>query len=231
MHFIPLLPIFLGYLENQNGFKCLALNGRIYITPHVSFDESCLPSLLLTTSSLPSILSSFSPLSHIPFLVFNSNPSSSFSHLTSDNPSIQRSMPQPSSHNTPPMLTRSNHDIFKPKTLMTTCLSYTSLLEPHFVFELLSILEWCVAMVLEFQAFCSNNTWSLVPPPLNNQVVGCKWVFQFKHNSDGSVNKYKTRLVAKGFYQVLGFDFHDTYSPVIKPTTIWVVLALTISNH
>ena len=86
-------------------------------------------------------------------------------------------------------------------------------------------------MKLEFQAFCSNNTWSLVPPPLNNQVVGCKWVFQFKHNSDGSVNKYKTRLVAKGFHQVLGFDFHDAYSPIIKPTTIWVVLALTISNH
>ncbi|KAL6330660.1 hypothetical protein AAG906_003271 [Vitis piasezkii] len=60
----------------------------------------------------------------------------------------------------------------------------------------------CVSMELEFQAFCSNNTWSLVPPPLNNQVVGCKWVFQFKHNSDGSVNKYKTRLVAKGFHQV-----------------------------
>ncbi|RVX13063.1 Retrovirus-related Pol polyprotein from transposon RE1 [Vitis vinifera] len=71
---------------------------------------------------------------------------------------------------------------------------------------------------------------SLVPPPSNHQVVGCKWVFKVKYNSDGSANRYKARLVAKGFHQVPSFDFHDTFSLVIKPTTIRVVLSLIISR-
>ena len=61
--------------------------------------------------------------------------------------------------------------------------------------------------------------------------MGCKWVFKVTINFDDSVNKYKARLVAKGFHRVLDFDFHDTSSPMIKPTTIWVVLALSISNN
>ncbi|KAL6313666.1 hypothetical protein AAG906_010084 [Vitis piasezkii] len=103
--------------------------------------------------------------------------------------------------------------------------------QPCSTSEALSVLEWHAAMEQEFQAFYSNHTWSLVPPPLNHQVMGCKRVFKVKTNFDGSVNKYKARLVVKGFYQVLHFDFHDTYSPVIKPTTIRAVLALAISNN
>ena len=60
-------------------------------------------------------------------------------------------------------------------------------------------------------------------------LVGCKWVFKLQLNSDGSISRYKVRLVAKGFHQQAGVDFHETFSPVIKPTIVRLVLAITVN--
>lgn len=66
-------------------------------------------------------------------------------------------------------------------------------------------------------------------PSSASNVVGCKWVFKTKLNPDGIVKRYKAGLVTKGFHQRLGLDYHDTFSPIVKPTTIRLLLSLAIS--
>ena len=60
-------------------------------------------------------------------------------------------------------------------------------------------------------------------------LVGCKWGFKLKLNSDGSISRYKVRLVAKGFHQQAGVDFHETFSLMIKPATVRLVLAIAVN--
>jgi histone deacetylase 1/2 len=89
--------------------------------------------------------------------------------------------------------------------------------------------EWHAAMSCEFDALMANGTLSLCPRPLNKRVVRNKWVYKIKRHPDGHVERYKARLVAKGFDQISGIDYYDTFSPVVKPTTIRLVLALAVS--
>lgn len=70
-----------------------------------------------------------------------------------------------------------------------------------------------------------------VPRPLNVNVVDCKWVYKLKRDQTGAVKRYKARLVAKGFNQQPGIDYHETFSPVVKATTIRVVLSIAATRH
>lgn len=102
--------------------------------------------------------------------------------------------------------------------------------EPSSPKEALTLPHWKEAMHLEYDALVNNNTWTLVDLPPHLQAIGYKWVFRVKENPDGSVNKYKARLVAKGFHQKHGFDYTETFSPVIKPVTVRVMLTLAINQ-
>ena len=102
--------------------------------------------------------------------------------------------------------------------------------EPKIVELALQKNEWKQAMISEFEALQRNNTWSLVPLPKGRIPIGCRWIYRVKENPDGSVEKYKTRLVVKGFHQQVGFDFNETFSPVVKPTTIRIVLTIALSR-
>jgi hypothetical protein len=61
-------------------------------------------------------------------------------------------------------------------------------------------------------------------------VVGCKWVYKIKRKQDGSLNRYKVRLVAKGFKQRYGIDYDDAFNPVVKIATIHIVLSIAVSR-
>lgn len=70
----------------------------------------------------------------------------------------------------------------------------------------------------------------MVPPPPNVNLIGSRWVFKIKRLPDGSFDQCKAQLVAKGFHQVLGVDFHETFSPVVKAPTIRIILAKAVAK-
>nr|KYP63826.1 Retrovirus-related Pol polyprotein from transposon TNT 1-94 [Cajanus cajan] len=86
-------------------------------------------------------------------------------------------------------------------------------------------------MKQEYNALMDNGTWTLVSLPSNRIAFGCKWVFRVKENPDDIVHKYKARLVAKGFHHQFGFDYNETFSPVVKPVTIRFILTLALTHH
>lgn len=82
----------------------------------------------------------------------------------------------------------------------------------------------------EYNALVKNGTWVLVPPNETIILVGCKWVFHIKQNSDGSISYYKARLVAKGYHQRPGIDYKKTFSLMLKPATLRLILSIAISR-
>ncbi|KAL5543084.1 hypothetical protein UlMin_010794 [Ulmus minor] len=120
------------------------------------------------------------------------------------------------------MTTRAKNQIHKPikKMNLNTQLAKSNEVEPTSVTKALAEPHWRKAMFDECNALIRNGTWDLVPPASNQNIVGCKWIFRIKRNSDGSIDRFKARLVAKGFHQRPGVDYLDTFSPVVKPTTV-----------
>ncbi|MCO5612745.1 hypothetical protein L7F22_067014 [Adiantum nelumboides] len=87
--------------------------------------------------------------------------------------------------------------------------------------------EWHAAILDELQALKAANTWELVPPPEHHNIISCKWLLKKKYHPDGSVDRYKARLVTCGFTQQQGVDYFDTYLPVLGMIAFWLLIALT----
>jgi transposase InsO family protein len=108
-----------------------------------------------------------------------------------------------------------------------------SLKEPATVEEALASpekIEWMSAMEKEMNSLYANEVYDLVELPKGRRVVGSKWVFKRKMNADGSVERYKARLVAQGFSQKPGLDYDETFSPVVRLESLRTMIALAVQN-
>jgi hypothetical protein len=79
----------------------------------------------------------------------------------------------------------------------------------------------------ELQALNENGTWKRVKRPTNKNIISCRWVYKLKRNDDGSIQIFKAHLVARGFTQVYGEDFNETYSPVASKSTLRIFLVIS----
>ena len=86
--------------------------------------------------------------------------------------------------------------------------------------------KWLEAMKSKMDAMYANQVWTLVDQPESVRLIGCKWVFKKKIDMDGNVQTYKSRLVAKGYSQVPGRDFDETFAPVAMVKSIRILLAI-----
>ncbi|KAK1610097.1 hypothetical protein QYE76_033770 [Lolium multiflorum] len=102
--------------------------------------------------------------------------------------------------------------------------------EPRHFRAALGIPHWRAAMEQEYDALINNGTWHLVAPRSGVNVIDSKWVFKVKRHANGKIERFKARLVAKGFKQRYGLDYEDTFSPVVNPTTIRLLLSLAITH-
>ncbi|GKA23859.1 ribonuclease H-like domain-containing protein [Tanacetum coccineum] len=131
---------------------------------------------------------------------------------------------------THPMITRSQSGIVKPIERLSLHTSSLSPI-PKSPFIALKDPNWCNAMYDEYNALVKNGTWILVPRPSDVNLVRSMWLFKHKFHADGTLSRYKARLVANGSNQQHGVDFDETFSPVVKPATIRTVLSLAVSHQ
>jgi histone deacetylase 1/2 len=139
----------------------------------------------------------------------------------------------PQAHEPQPRRTRLQHGIRKPKTYTDGTIRYgclTATGEPINLEEALSNTNWKNALDVEYMALMRNKTWHLVPPEKGQNLIDSKWVWKIKRNADGTIDRYKGRLVAKGYKQRYGIDYEDTFSPVVKSATIRLVLSVAVSR-
>ncbi|KAG7571875.1 Reverse transcriptase RNA-dependent DNA polymerase [Arabidopsis suecica] len=181
-----------------------ATKAPVYLSEyHCSLVPFC-SSLLPTNLSSSSYSSEISPLNNTPILP------------------LKKTTPYPISSSI-------SYDKLTPLFQSYVC-AYNLETEPKTFSQAMKSEKWTRAANEELQALEQNKTWIVESLPQGKNVVGCKWVFTIKYNPDGSVERYKARLVAQGFTQQEGIDYMDTFSPVAKLASVKLLLGFAAAK-
>ncbi|KAL0549125.1 hypothetical protein IC582_013605 [Cucumis melo] len=228
---------FLGYDTEHKDFHCWdPLSDRFRISRHVTFWEhtmfSCLSSFHSSFSSPQPFFTNTSvdlfPLSE--FTPDNELAQSAPTSATSDQSSISYDSPKPTldtpSHRStrvrePPIHLQDYH-----------CFStIVSLVEPTSYPEASTDPLWQKSMNDELQALEKTHTWDYVDLPPGKRPIGYKWIYKIKTHSDGTIERYKARLVPKGYSQEYGIDYEETFAPMAWMTSVRSLLVVVAAKQ
>uniref|UniRef100_A0A2N9IA16 Retrovirus-related Pol polyprotein from transposon TNT 1-94 n=1 Tax=Fagus sylvatica TaxID=28930 RepID=A0A2N9IA16_FAGSY len=227
---------FLGYSVTQKGYVCYdPTSNRVRVSRNVLFFEN--------QWFFPMSSSSESPVAFLP----------SFDDTLHDpRPLIERFQPgmvyqrrspvlPPSAPILPPVPLRRSSRVSAPPdrygfpltgtTSSALSATLSSIAVPTSYSQAVKEKCWQQAMQEELCALEANKTWDVIDCPAGVTPLGCKWVYSIKVKSDGSLDRYKARLVALGNNQEYGVNYEETFAPVAKMTTIRTILAIAASQN
>ena len=230
--------VFIGYPSGVKDYKLLDLESNsISISRHVLFHETIFP---FAGSSLSDTAKAFfkcpdKPDVDLPFVTTSSDEPS----MSSSDVNVPLAVTSSRTRRTPIYL-QDYHCNFTSLYPLSRFLTYNKFSSLHYAFinsillcsEPLNFLEakkskeWCNAVDAEFSSLEDLDTWEVCSLPEGKSTVGCKWIFKLKLHADGTVERHKGRLVAKGYTQKEGIDYVETFSPVAKMVTVKMILAL-----
>lgn len=138
--------------------------------------------------------------------------------------------PQPSSGTKYPICNFVSCDRFTQKHL-DFVVAMSANMEPRFFAEAMKDERWGVAVDCEITSLEEANTWRLEHLPPGKKALGCKWIFTIKYKSDGTIERYKARLVVMGNHQEEGSDYEETFAPVARMTTVRLFLDIAAKEN
>jgi len=224
--------VFIGYAHDSAAYRFLCLHDNTIIESRdAKFFEDIFPYKKNIATSMNDSVS-------VPMPVNNSMNTSSSELIvsSSDVHELRRSKRQQTETNFGPdfitafLIEIKNVDILSAKFIY----SYMLEEDPKTYDEAIKSIDssfWKEAIKSELDSIISNHTWELVDLPVGSKPIGSKWIFKKKIRLDGSIKKFKARLVIKGCTQKQGVDSFDTYSPVTKISTIRALIALATINN
>uniref|UniRef100_A0A2N9HJJ7 Reverse transcriptase Ty1/copia-type domain-containing protein n=1 Tax=Fagus sylvatica TaxID=28930 RepID=A0A2N9HJJ7_FAGSY len=232
----------ISFSRSLRGFRCYdPISRRLRISRHVEFWEH---QTFSSRQHFPFISSSMTPIFTDPSIDLYPDPvrDSTQPPSSSDVPSLVLSPaagspdsdPASSAPSESPTDIRRSTRVRAPPSHLSDYHCYFALAtlhEPHTYREASTNPLWQQAMADELDALHKTHTWDMTTLPPGKSAVGCKWVYKIKTRADGSVERYKARLVARGFTQEYGIDYEETFAPVARLTSVRSLLAVAAVRH